>query len=78
MSRGHVGIKRLERITRELGEVIRVLNMKTADFDGPQSEPITLKAGGKTKFIRETTRLWRQSWALDPLKRIRKELQKFL
>ncbi len=77
MSRGYVGIKNLERITQELREVIRVLGMDTADFDGCRGGAITLKRGEKTKFIREETKLWREMWSLEPLRRIRKELKKF-
>lgn len=78
MSRGYVGIKNLERITQRLSEVIRTLSMETTDFDGCRGGPVTLKAGEKTEFIREETRLWRESWSLGPLRDIKKELKRFL
>lgn len=68
----------MEKIVRELDEVIRDLKMDTANFDGCQRSSITLKKGEITGFIREETRLWREAWGLRPLKEIKKELKKFI
>jgi len=52
----------------------------TFDCDGIGGEFITLADGRKmtpTDFVRERTRLWRQTWVIAPLDRlIAKELKK--
>lgn len=78
MIRGHIGIRRLERITRDLREVIKTLEMDTCNFNDLQDKVIRLKKEGVTNFIRQKTRLWRETWCLSPLKEIEKKLKRFL
>jgi len=51
---------KLERIIQHLNEVRRVSTMKNADF--PDN-------------IKETTRIWRESWITNPLEDIIKKLE---
>lgn len=50
-----------EALISELKEIARVAKMETANFGG--------MGGGSdpTDFIRERTRLWRNSWIISPL-----------
>lgn len=52
-----------------LKDIRKVLEMNSANFDriGPASETVTLQRGQVTAFIRERTRLWRDTWLLSPL-----------
>lgn len=64
----NLGKKRLNRLIDKLKELRRISTMETANFDifNPQT----------TIFIKETTRLYRESWLIEPLDRLIEEFEK--
>lgn len=62
-----------EKIVRELEEALRCANMERANFDPVGSNAdVVIKKGEHTKWIKEQTRLYRQSWIVGPIERILK------
>ena len=78
MSRPRIGVKQLRDIHKRLREIKRVSTMETADFDGISTKGVYIQTGKKTKFIKEQTELWRESWITSPLHWIIRELEPFI
>jgi len=60
-----------EALLSELRRLLSVAEMKHTDFGrigSPEENP--------TEFIRERTRLWRESWLIDPLEYLIKRYEK--
>lgn len=64
------GIKRRERVLSKLREALRAAQMNDANFDGISN------SSRETQFIRERTRLYRESWIIEPLQQAIAELEK--
>ena len=64
---------KVERIVDRLKEVLEASTMERADFDGCGDKEKT-----KTSFIKERTRLYRQSWLIQPLEKAISDLQEEL
>lgn len=65
------------KIARELREVLRIASMETTNFSqlhGPHDFPTSEKE--VTLFIKERTRLWRQTWIIPQLKKAIKEIER--
>jgi hypothetical protein len=63
--------KRLAPIVRQLQEIRRTSTMKDALFGCPGDNDLTT-------LIKSETELWRESWLIDPLDHIIKELSIYL
>lgn len=66
----HKTIRRkiVEKAMRQLEEAARAATFSTANFDGIHEPSITLNAKERTKFIKEQTRVYRESWIIPPIR----------
>ena len=57
-----------KRDLNTLKGIREIITMERSNFDlGFTDDALPLKASEVTDFIRERTRLWRESWLLEPL-----------
>lgn len=63
--------REVRALIEELKELLDVAEMKSANFDSPFDSPLTnsvpIDPQRPTEFIRDRTRIWRQSWLIRPL-----------
>ena len=66
---------RKREVLAQLREALAAAEMERADFDA-YMDTVTLEHGQVTTFIRERTRIYRDSWIIAPLKRAIKEIER--
>jgi len=71
---------KMEKILSKLREIQRISTMKTSDFSyhfciDYEEFGFPTKEKEVNKFIKGRTKLWRNSWIVDPLKEIIKEIE---
>lgn len=60
--------KIVEKAIRRLLNAEKSAKLTDADFDSIGDKPITIGKGKYTKFIKDKTLLYRESWILNPLR----------
>lgn len=69
-----LGRKEADKLVLQLKQALRSAKMESANFEG-MSSGIDPKEN-KTEFIKEETRLYRQSWIVHPLEKVLEQLIK--
>lgn len=64
-----------QQVLAQLREALAGAEMERANFDAFM-DTVTLEQGQVTGFIRERTRLYRDSWIIAPLKRAIAEIER--
>ena len=64
-------VREREALLSELRELLRIARMESANFDNhPLGREIAFDPQKPTEYVREITRLWRNSWLVHPLEKL--------
>jgi hypothetical protein len=61
--------KELRFLIQRLSEVVQIATMNSANFDCNSCDPPTsFDSEHPTEYIRQKTKLWRETWIIEPLR----------